>query len=303
MSDADHSERSVTGQSRPAGEALKRLVRGRQRYAEEWSGNAKTFARDGHYSWMAALLDGHDPILDVGPGNGCGTVALIARGHTVVAVEENPDCLDRAHAELIAAGIDVAHERRGVLGAASEGYAVEYGMPASTMPQRGALLLEGDVLNDSALESWLNDHGPFGAVACWLLGTYFERTGNAGLKQLSIAGPDSYRLQVHEKLFRLAGRVLRDDGVVHLVDRSVLVPDDMGSQPGSAPWLAQARAAYEAMARPFGFQSSSLDLREYVEPPPEAGPSIRMSHSLNGADPEVSPKAFLSVRFARITRA
>lgn len=294
MSDADRSE-----QRGPVRAALERLTHGRRRYAEEWSGNATTFARDGHYAWMAALLEGHDPILEIGPGNGCGTIALAARGHAVVAVEENPDCLERTHAGLVAAGFDVARERREVLDAEPEGYAVRYGKPASALPQRGALLLEGDVLNDPALESWLIGNGLFGAIACWLMGTYFERTQNAGIKGLSITSPDNYRLRVHEKLFQLAGRVLRDKGIVHIVDRSLLVPDDTGAQPGSAPWLARARAAYDALARPHAFKVTALDLRQYVEPPVDAGPSIRMSRSLSGADPEVSPKAFLSVRFAR----
>jgi hypothetical protein len=299
MSDADRSERPLTGQQSPAREALERLARGRRRYAEEWSGNATTFARDGHYAWMAALLEGHDPILEIGPGNGCGTVALVTCGHAVVAVDENPDCLDRTHAGLVAATFDVVRERRELLDTERGGYTVRYGTPASAVPKRGALLLDGDVLNDPELESWLIAHRPFGAVACWLMGTYFERTQNTRLKELSIASPDNYRMRVHEKVFQLAGRVLRDDGIVHVVDRTLLVPDDTGARPGSAPWLARARATYDELARPHAFGVTALDLREYVEPSADAGPSIRMSRSLSGVDPEVSPKAFLSVRFAR----
>ena len=85
----------------------------RQAYAQQWStGNAAQLEHGGHYAWMAGFLDDYHKVLEIGTGDGRGTLALLKQGHIVVGVDENPRCLKLAADRLKEGGYSVAYEAR-----------------------------------------------------------------------------------------------------------------------------------------------------------------------------------------------
>jgi hypothetical protein len=268
------------------------VMRAREKYAAEWSRNAARFARDGHYRWMAGFVPGGSLVLEIGPGDGSGTSALLDRGLAVIALEENPACLDRAQALLQASARQIV---RHCLAAQSVGNAGPGPWPAVPGPG-GAMLVEGDLLDDDALNAF---PAGFGTVVCWLAGTYAERAQSNIVRALSVSSPDQYRLAVHERVFGLARRLLPAGGIVHLVDRCVLAADDTGAPAGSPRWLAGARDAYASLAASYGFAVSTITLREYSEPQGEDGPAVELTRSKFRHDSAGARMAFISVVFVQ----
>lgn len=278
--------------SSPVDPMVDRLTKARAQYAREWGGgNAQQFATQGHYHWMAGFLNGHRRVLEIGTGSGSGTLALLAAGHTVVSIDENPECLKLARQKLEAAGHAVACENREIIEADQRGYRVRYRKPASSFPAGGALLLEGDLLNDPALLEWIGAHSQFDAIACWLIGTYYERTYNAAISGLAIANPGDYRIRVHRALSEIADRILPHGGVFQIVDR--------GAPPTSEIAIQQHRNYHAYLSAGTSLTVISMDYIRYDEPHHDAGPSIKLTPSSPGQDIQPTETTFISVLFRK----
>lgn len=88
----------------------------REQYARDWSrGHAERLSADGHYSWMAAFLAGRNLLLEIGTGDGSGTLALVGNGAVVVSIEKNPYCLEMAKKNLLKSDVPVVTVSRGRL--------------------------------------------------------------------------------------------------------------------------------------------------------------------------------------------
>ena len=69
-------------------------------YSEQWNVSSKYFYDKGYYAWMADKLTAYKIVLEVGCGTGYSTLALVERGYKVIAVDKNPECLEKAKALL-----------------------------------------------------------------------------------------------------------------------------------------------------------------------------------------------------------
>lgn len=195
----------------PAGLAYEREL-----YSQGWSHDSGRFEEAGDYDWMASQVAGHERILEIGTGNGGGTLALLKGGHTVVSIDENTACLQRAESKINAAGFQFQLELRGTISAVEDGYAIQYTPIPSVMTSNQLMLIEGDTLNDPCLNEWLEAGEPFDAIVCWLIGSHRARQLNTSLTK-DDAG--TYRLRVQNALYLLADRILRPGGLLHTVDR------------------------------------------------------------------------------------
>lgn len=184
-------------------------------YAIKWGHHSECFRIGEHYKWMAGFMQKRDRILEIGTGDGAGTVALFQNCSTLLSIDHNPKCLDIAHVRLSEAGIPVRLERRGEIQITETGFRIEYATPQSVVAKDEVLLMEGDIANDDdvGLEQWLASLPEFDAIACWNIGTY-------SLLVDSFGTPSEYRLRTQNVAYELADRILRPGGVFHIVDRA-----------------------------------------------------------------------------------
>jgi SAM-dependent methyltransferase len=115
------------------------------KYAEQWDISGKYFYDSGYYSWMTDKLKSFKSIVEIGCGTGYSTLALIEKGHTVIAIDKNKDCLEMAKKLLV-----------------QNGYSNQ------------AIFLEGDVAVDD-FRKFIVDNYSFDAVVCWNVGSYWSR--------------------------------------------------------------------------------------------------------------------------------
>ena len=279
---------------------LRKLDLARSQYAAEWSdGNARKFSTDGHYQWMAGFLRGYPRTLEIGTGDGSGTAALLSAGHTVISVDENPACLSIAERKLKASGYEFSYEKRELVESASEGYKINYMVPRSAFPARGALLLDGDILNDPGLLRWFAGNGQFDAITCWLMGTYFERTYNATVATLGVTDPGSYRFMVHRKIQNIAENILAENGLLHVVDRCVTNTADPDDTPGCTAWRERCANYYGGQLGDLRLKLVSIDHTGYQEPTADISAAIKLTRPPSGQDPEHAEKTFVSVLFRK----
>ena len=279
---------------------VSKLNQARRRYAKEWGGgNASKFSVEGYYAWMAGFLDGCGTVLEVGVGNGSSTQALLNAGLTVIGIDENPACLKAAAKILAAHGNEVASEFRGNVNIATSGYSITYRSPQSPFPGNGCLLLEGDIMDDSTLLEWIRSNGGVDAIVCWLMGTYQERVLNTTVANAGIRNPAGYRATVQQQVCRIANHLLPEHGLVHIVDRCLMTPDESGNVPGSGPWLERCGQAYSNRASGTVLDVTAVDFLDYSEPGSDAGPSVKLTRSVSGHDPDAAEKTFVSIVLGR----
>jgi SAM-dependent methyltransferase len=188
-------------------------------YAKKWEHHSECFRSGDHYQWMAGFLSNRDRVLEIGTGDGSGTVALFQNGSTLVSIDHNPKCLDIAEARLLEAGIPVRYESRSAIQATKANVRIVYSVPGLTPEQGKVLLTEGDIghQEEVGLAQWLFSLPKFDAIACWNIGSY------AVLVE-SYATPADYRLGVQQVVYQIAHRILQPGGVLHIVDRLPATP-------------------------------------------------------------------------------
>lgn len=207
------------------------LASAREAYLVKWSnGNALKFEADGHYEWMTDQIDGYHKVLEIGTGDGRGTVALAKRGHSVVSIDENGACLLSARDRLSAEGVNVQYVDREKLKPGGPVYSIRYKYPTVSPLDPGVLLMDGDLNNDPKLFKWLGDNGPFDAVICWLIGTHDGRTFNTAVLEAGVKNILEYRLYTQNRVYEVADTILRPGGVLNVIDRGAPLSEYQLSQ-------------------------------------------------------------------------
>jgi hypothetical protein len=197
------------------------LANARSTYADKWTVSAEWHEAEGHYKWMADDLGLTDAtILEIGVGDGRSTLELLSRGHTVVSIDENPECLAAAKARLESAGYEATVELRGAVQEDDFQHAVVYRTPNTRVRTGWCHLIEGDPVVDPGLRGWLERACGFDAVVCWLIGTHNARLGsNFHYHAKEVRSSGDYRLVVQNEVYELADLVLNRGGFLHVVDR------------------------------------------------------------------------------------
>ncbi|MDQ2151354.1 class I SAM-dependent methyltransferase [Alcaligenaceae bacterium C4P045] len=206
--------------------AVRELASAHSRYATQWEINSRHFFESGYYNWMANKVRERPAILEVGCGVGYSTLTLAQRGHSIIAIDENPDCLRLTKERLEANGFSVnLRFRSDVEEAPQQTYEVRYGqVPGGA--SANVVLIEGDMMNDPTLEKWLTQTQRFDAVVCWLLGTHQYRPMERRFGEYGVADQFGFRILVQNAVYELADDVLKPKGILHIVDRGGFIDDE-----------------------------------------------------------------------------
>jgi len=206
--------------------AVRELAGARGRYATQWEISSRHFFDSGYYNWMADKVRERPAILEVGCGVGYSTLTLAQRGHSVIAIDENPDCLRSTKERLEAHGLSVNLRLRSDVEAVSQHtYEVRYGQVPDGAPAN-VVLIEGDMLNDPTLKRWLTQTQQFDAVVCWLLGSHQYRAAEHRFGEYGAADQFAFRILVQNAVYELADDVLKPKGILHVVDRGGFIGDE-----------------------------------------------------------------------------
>lgn len=114
-------------------------------------------------------------------------------------------------------------------------------------------LIEADVCNDPHVEEVLLAEGEFDAVTVWLSGVHMKRQEHQTVARANIQSDYQHRLFVQNHVYELADKVLRQGGVLQVVDRgeaptTQMLRDDLTRSHGeqAAPTSLQVQAIAHA---------------------------------------------------------
>lgn len=281
--------RNVLARCRLMGVKLPIATQEKEDYCEHWSSNASHFDSQGCYDWMAEQLSPLHPkrILDIGCGTGEGLRALLrAFAPTIVSFEENGVCIDCAEEVLRnEAGSVQSVFRLGYREFADGTHDIAFDQ-SPVIASAQVTLVHADVLvDDPEILRFLAAAEKFDAVTVWLTGTYMFRRTCRNIANLKIRCPDEYRLRVQNRMYELAGRMLRPGGWLQVVDR--------GEPPTEQFLLDDVFKAHREQAGPTDLEVFSVQHREYVE----STTGIRMvaSTPTSGRQPKLTKLAMVSV--------
>ncbi len=269
--------------------ALQQLDQFRKQYLQHWRVSANHHRTQGHYAWMAALLDGYPRTLEIGCGVGHSTLALLKNGHTVVCIEENPHCIAATQALLVEHGYSVAVIERGTPHSIdTNAYWLNY-IDVGVPPKANCLLIEGDALNDPSLEQWLKTQPRFDAIACWLLGTHDARGHNVAVDTRVMPTAFEHRIFVQNNVYELSDHVLRSGGLLSVIDRGQ-IPD--------TPFLKRAILdGHRDQASVTSLQVEHLEHTRYVETRERGAMAMRRTASV----PSTVPAGHVTLSLISVT--
>lgn len=127
----------------------------KERYAIEWELSSKFLYENSSYKHLSMQIDGYKTVLEVGCGTGYSTLALLQKGHTVIAIEKNPCCIEKAKELILNAGFSMFDD-------------------VSNMEPNSACIIECDITEPKFFETLLPQLS-FDIVACWNTGTYWDK--------------------------------------------------------------------------------------------------------------------------------
>lgn len=180
-------------------------------YAKEWEVNSRYFKDSGQYDWMLKQLGEAGVVLEIGCGSGVSTSKIASSGAEVLAVEVNKNAVNAAAVNLRALGYEVA--------------VLTVDEFSGWMPGSGAkiTILSADIFSEevvNALPKFV-----FDALLCWMTGSYPEHIGNIldkHFEEFEGAEMSEYRIKVQQRSYEIGSHILKDGGLVHIVDRAAM---------------------------------------------------------------------------------
>ena len=265
----DQKKKKATLKHHQAPKVLRNLHINRKKYIKEWGITSTFFQDEEYYQWMASKVTGFHYILEVGCGVGWSTLALLQAGHKVVSIDENPVCLSETRKLLEEQGFSVVCVERGEISPKGENnYSIKY-KNIKTQGDPDALLIEGDALGDNGLKRWLESIERFDAVICWLLGTHNSRGNNTSIDLNIVSNASTHRLFVQNKVYELADRILKKDGILNVIDRT--------QYPDTQELVDDFKRSHKEQASVTSLDVFEIDFQEYKEPNKEGATKMMLT--------------------------
>jgi len=201
-------------------------------YCRNWASNAENLARQGAYTWIADQLSELRPrrVLDFGCGTGEGVVALYRHyASQIVSLEENSQCIRVAESTLATTAITKIETpvRLGYIEYSDGTHDIVLDRSIAIKTTPPITIIHADALCDDALLSnFLRSEPPFDAVTVWLTGTFMGRRTCRYITKRGITSPEMYRIALQNRVYEVAGKVLRPGGWLQIVDRTEPIGND-----------------------------------------------------------------------------
>ena len=191
------------------------------KYARNWSNDASYYKKADLYVWMESQIQDYKNIIEIGCGTGASTEILLGNGHMVVAIEENPSCLEATYLKL-KNRYRVQKIKRSKLVDHGPRFGIKYSEIPTLKTDLDLLLIDGNIsLDDPYLLGFLAKRN-VDAVVCWLMGTDgYTRCHTVDEQNTGVFSPPEYRTFVHKRIYHLAADWLSEKGILHFVDRGL----------------------------------------------------------------------------------
>jgi hypothetical protein len=138
---------------------------------------------------------------------------------------------------------------------------VSYTPITSPLPTAGALLVEGDLLNDIPLLKWLDDSPRLDAVVLWLAGSHGGRQNDRGMPEMRRASPAQLPSDARDHHLPARSAVAQARRIVHFVQRLRVPVDERLAVAGARDTLG---GQIETAGVPLRLET--VTFRDYDEP-------------------------------------
>ena len=130
-------------------------VNEKEKYAVEWNESAQFFFNHNSYKHLITHISGYKKVLEIGCGTGQSTLALLRAGCCVLAIEQNPYCIEKAKELVASAGFTIIES-------------------LDELKPRSVCFLEYDITDPLFLQETL-PRVSADVVTCWNMGTYWDK--------------------------------------------------------------------------------------------------------------------------------
>lgn len=124
-------------------------------YASEWNTSAQYFYNQNSYKHLSSHISSFQSVLEIGCGTGQSTLALLESGHSVIAIEQNQNCIEKARKLIEMSGFSIAEN-------------------AKNLPPKTVCFIECDITTPHFELNVLPNIAP-DVVICWNVGTYWDK--------------------------------------------------------------------------------------------------------------------------------
>lgn len=192
---------------------LQSLIKDAEKYySNEWGTASVGYEERGFYDWCINEINECKNIFEVGSGIGISTERIIKSGSNVTSIEENQFNFEKTVSRLKTSGVTFGTTNR-------------YNLERFT--DAGNNLILGNFITDKLLHDEVIKQLNFDCIVCWFVGVHPATHAKNELRELGYKErhPPTYRDLIYDKLFSETSKYLREGGIISLIERSELFPN------------------------------------------------------------------------------
>lgn len=181
----------------------------KEKYALEWNNSAQYFYDHNSYKHLTNHIKKYKTVLEIGCGTGQSTLALLEAGHSVISIDQNIYCIEKAKKLIQTSGYCICED-------------------VSNLPPKSVCFIECDVTSNRFELEILPSISP-DVVICWNVGSHWDKAKvndavpkmiEYGLspEQISENTESSYGELI---IWRTSAIAKAKECAVHIVDRGI----------------------------------------------------------------------------------
>lgn len=196
-------------------------------YLKEWEYTSEYYHEMGYYDLLTESLPKDLTVLEIGCGAGHSTLSLTPHSKLLISIDENNNCIERTHTNLISAGLQSAKYMRSSTAVDDESLSFRVKYSDLDLTSNNSIhLVEGDILNDDSLINTLFNTHQFDLITCWMIGghdlllnnEHQLRKGRTGIGRTPLMVQE-YKFEVLEQVAQLSSKLLKTSGIFSVAER------------------------------------------------------------------------------------